>query len=296
MNCKDFHDIVDSYLSDELLIETNHEIMRHMETCANCADVIEARREIRGRLRNAVKSAPEYILDSDFDHKLMTRLRYESAHENRTARSSIFGLRIWAAAAGLLVAGMIGFGLYSNFGGKDSSQYLVSGFAEDSLVNIASGDHQNCAVSYDLDESPVPLVEAGAEFQGLDRVIEAESVKRLSGHTLVESHACTFKNVRFAHFVLSGPDDTISVLVAPTGKSAASQTQGVSEFKSSAYEISNFPVEQNTVFVISNRGTKWNRLATEAFERPIEQHFEKQLGVQTAMLTTLIPFPSSVGH
>ena len=68
MNCRDFRDIADSYLSDELLTETNHDMIRHMESCSGCRDLIGARREIRSRLKSAVIGASEYQLDANFDH------------------------------------------------------------------------------------------------------------------------------------------------------------------------------------------------------------------------------------
>ena len=33
MRCEDFREIADSFLSDELLVETNHEVVRHLEDC-----------------------------------------------------------------------------------------------------------------------------------------------------------------------------------------------------------------------------------------------------------------------
>ncbi len=57
MNCKDFKEIADSYLSNELLVETNHEILRHMESCPGCRGDLAALREFRQRLRVAVQNA-----------------------------------------------------------------------------------------------------------------------------------------------------------------------------------------------------------------------------------------------
>ena len=53
MNCRDVREIADSFLCEELLTETNHEILRHLDTCPSCRTEIDARRRLRGALRDA---------------------------------------------------------------------------------------------------------------------------------------------------------------------------------------------------------------------------------------------------
>ena len=36
MECRDVREMADSFLGEELLTETNHEILRHLETCPVC--------------------------------------------------------------------------------------------------------------------------------------------------------------------------------------------------------------------------------------------------------------------
>ena len=75
MNCKDFREIADSYLSDELLVETNHDVLRHLENCADCRCELAARRDLRERLREAVHSAPQSRINANFAVKLKNDLR-----------------------------------------------------------------------------------------------------------------------------------------------------------------------------------------------------------------------------
>ena len=49
MYCKEFKGIMDSYISDELLIETNHEVLRHLENCSDCRDELAERRNLKLR-------------------------------------------------------------------------------------------------------------------------------------------------------------------------------------------------------------------------------------------------------
>ena len=54
--CKRIRTQLDHYLSNELSVETNHEVMRHLEACAACAGELDARMRVRGFLRQAIES------------------------------------------------------------------------------------------------------------------------------------------------------------------------------------------------------------------------------------------------
>jgi anti-sigma factor RsiW len=53
MQCREVCDLLDSFLGQELMVETNHELMRHLETCPDCRGELEARRQLRTVLRRA---------------------------------------------------------------------------------------------------------------------------------------------------------------------------------------------------------------------------------------------------
>jgi len=59
MECRRFRDIADSYLSEELLVETNHEVLRHLESCPTCRAELAARRQVRRVLRSAFATSHE---------------------------------------------------------------------------------------------------------------------------------------------------------------------------------------------------------------------------------------------
>ena len=99
MNCRDFREFMDSYLSDELLTETNHDIIRHVEECPDCRAEIEARRHVRARLRSSVRSAPDFQIASGFLRGLEDSLRAESGSRSGKPWSLGFGSTWMAAAA-----------------------------------------------------------------------------------------------------------------------------------------------------------------------------------------------------
>ena len=75
MQCRDFRELADSYLDEELLVETSHEVLRHLEQCANCRHELAARREMRGQLRRSFIETPENQLPLGFEQRLHAHLR-----------------------------------------------------------------------------------------------------------------------------------------------------------------------------------------------------------------------------
>ena len=81
MNCRDVREVADSFLCEELLTETNHDILRHLDTCPSCRTEIDARRRLRGALRTAFNRAPELQPAGAFADRLRDQLRHEKAWE-----------------------------------------------------------------------------------------------------------------------------------------------------------------------------------------------------------------------
>src|SRR5688572_16386699 len=104
MQCREFREVADSYLSDELLVETNHDMITHLEACADCRRELGARRELRATLRTAFTKAEELRIDDRFSERLGRRL-----HEAATTEVTVFWRRRMriAIAACLLVATVI---------------------------------------------------------------------------------------------------------------------------------------------------------------------------------------------
>ena len=94
MNCRDVREVADSFLCEELLTETNHEILRHLDTCPLCRTEIDARRRLRGALRDAFNRAPELQASAEFRNRLRDQLREVSLHGARPGLSPADGSRL----------------------------------------------------------------------------------------------------------------------------------------------------------------------------------------------------------
>lgn len=90
MQCRDFREIACSFLDDELLVETNHEVIRHMETCADCRGELTARGAFRVKMRSAIAHAPGLEMTEDF----VTRLRAQLRTRTRQRRLSTIFMRV----------------------------------------------------------------------------------------------------------------------------------------------------------------------------------------------------------
>src|SRR5262245_20488749 len=99
MTCRDVREVADSFLCDELLTETNHDILRHLETCGPCRTEIDARRPLRRTLHDAFERAPDLLVRQEFIEQLRGDLREAAAHDRRSWMSS----RRWFAIAACVV-------------------------------------------------------------------------------------------------------------------------------------------------------------------------------------------------
>jgi anti-sigma factor RsiW len=250
MECSEFDDIADSYLSGELSVETNREVLRHLEGCDICRRELAARRELRARLRAAFHDDASFSVRPEFEERLRADLRSKALGRAR-AQPALFGrIGQWpvAIAASLLVA--LGIGLFTlqqrrnpqpppadvaatvrhaghpaadgKAGGSQSSpQHQTSpgvsrvGFE---LGEAAAGDHRDCAIKFNLAEDPIDLEEAGRKFDpafiNLASVVKTRSEDLTGQFEFIESHSCVFRGQRFAHLVLKHHGRVVSLLVA----------------------------------------------------------------------------------
>jgi len=99
--------MADSFLARELLTETNHEILRHLDACPVCRADVAGRRASRERVRRAFQNARELGPTPEFTRRLRTRLEKVARSSRARRRARFHGL--WALAATALLAVALGF-------------------------------------------------------------------------------------------------------------------------------------------------------------------------------------------
>jgi len=292
VRCRDFRQIADSYLSDELLTETNHEVINHLECCAECRRELAARRQLRFRLHATFAYADRLQIADEFANRLRGQLRALALRERKHSAPRLVA---WLAiAVCLMLAVAVAFTLRSMrnhpsnqqralaAGQPGSSENWGSGPGsspgppdEDSVLRAtmaeisgdAAGDHHNCAINFRLLEPPIPLEEAGLKYDtaylNLTGVVNNRLTQVSAGLQLVESHSCVFNSRRFAHIVLRDRGSLISLLVTdlshPAGPGIAA-TRTLSERGQPAmissqfegYQIVCFETAKHAVFIVSD--------------------------------------------
>ena len=254
MQCRDVRELADSFLADELLTETNHDMLRHLESCPACRTEIDGRRRLREALRAAVDRAPDLAPRPEFMARLRTDLR--AASGTAPARRRVVVRRWLALAATVVLAVAIGF-VY-RFRGADE------------LAKAAVGDHQNCALQFRLTEKPIPLEDAARRYGEMYRVVNdlppADIVMTAGTARVLERHACVYGGRRFAHLVLRYRGKLVSVMVT-----AADTRHRVALAPSviDGMTVTSFVAGHQVVFVAGDVSTTDLQALTDAIASPL---------------------------
>lgn len=289
MNCRDFREIIDSYLSDELLTETNHDVLRHMEDCADCRNVITARRKIRGHLKTAVLNAPQYQIGKNFTHNLQTQLKFEALKNQSNEIGSHFGFGSWiAVAAGLILTFTFGFFLLGDLGNKEmpvaaEDIYTTNQVPQNHLVNSAFGDHQFCAVRHDSAANVIKFYQTPAKYEKIGEVAMPQIKNILTGYELKEVHTCEYEKTKFTHLIVKKNNEILSVILTDENK-ADKLSKNFIYYSSKDYQMARFDVKDTAIFVVSDLNKSTNSQVAQALYEPLRKYLTDNKNPQIAEL------------
>jgi anti-sigma factor RsiW len=256
MECRDVREMADSFLSEQLLVETNHELLRHLETCPVCRAEIAARRALRERLRSAFVHAEDLRPRPDFAAELRTRLR--ASQPGITRRSLLQSW--WTLAAGVALAAGGGVFVRNSTGRSRLA----------TLAREAAGDHQNCAVKFTLAERPIGLEDAGRRYgapYGALATFEPPPV--VDGPLqLLERHACVYQGRRFGHVVFRYRGALTSLLVTDAQAPSAPELEPAGPGPA----IASLPAGRFVGFVVADLDRQHVLRLAQALSTPLSQH------------------------
>ncbi len=312
MQCRDFREVADSYLSDELLVETNHDVITHLEACADCRRELAARRELRTILRASFAKAEELQLPHEFASRLRSELRTAAMSGSTSLKMRP---RAWMIAAGLIVAITVGaITVWQRQRGQTKLQDADKRQSQNTapvkpsdvqpqkadigvdvnailarMSELAAGDHRDCAIGHRLPDKPIPLDEAGRKYDRAFLDLTKALVRRDDFNEemeLVMAHACVFRGHRFGHLVVRHRGRLVSLLVtrleASSGiatpkeklpKDAAAQVIACSTAE--GFQISCFRTAQYGVFVVSDLEEGENLAFARRLAPPVYEHIVK---------------------
>jgi len=222
MHCRDVRELADSFLSEQLLVETNHELLRHLDTCPNCRADVAARRALRDGLRTAFSRADDLQPRPEFAAELLATLRPSLAEIPSQPATEISRRSVlqswWALAAGLVLAA--GGGLVV----RNSNNRSRLG----ALAREAAGDHQNCAVKFSLAERPIQLEEAGRRYGAPYAALATFEPPAVDGSLeMLERHSCVYQGRRYGHIVFRYRGALTSLLVTNGTPPATPQVEAI---------------------------------------------------------------------
>jgi hypothetical protein len=203
MECWEVRRLADAFVTEQVSVETAEAIVAHLERCAACREDIDGLRRLRAATRAAFERARDLQPRPAFVEELASRVRSAAAAKGATRWSR----RGWLAAAASVLLGVT-----AGWGWREWSTARLS-----ALLTAAAGDHRNCALTFALEEPPIPLDEAARRFGGaygrLRNVGPSPSALPGGPITVIDRHSCVFDGRRFSHLVLRYKGELVSVLV-----------------------------------------------------------------------------------
>lgn len=293
MDCRELKAIMDSYISDELLVETNHDVLRHLESCPDCRREMSDRRALKLQIRHAIKNVAETQLDPIFAaraaaelREMALRPRFRDVLHPRILAVGLACLLIVALGGLILLDRLTQTGRTPDLSSNNSN---FAGLAEairvswSEMTSQAVGDHKNCAVEFHLLEKPVSLDQAaisyGAFNKDLDKTVTTTMKDLFKGDTpdsvqVVDAHSCLFEGRRFAHIVLKIKGRIVSVLVTDTDLPAGNDDIQTAHF-AGALNAAGFHLGHHAVFVVSELPDAENITIARSLAPVIRLHTEQ---------------------
>jgi|SRR5579871_5598954 len=272
---------MDVFLDCALTDPARNFVLMHLEQCADCAQELDARQRLRGRLRSAVRSleAPAY---------LETRVRAHIRQGERPFRW-ILNLATVVATAVVLAVLTVAY-RHGHLRMTQGSQeaYIASVSSQvGSLMRIGLGDHVHCAVFRKYPKNPPSMAQfaadMGSQYSGIIPIVR----ERVSGNfRLLIAHHCSYHGRRFVHLALGNDSALISVLITRKGNNEDFRVEeivpelseaGISIFHSDVqrFQIEAFESHDHMVYVISDLPATRNLELTENLAPALTSYLNK---------------------
>ena len=286
--CENIHGYIDAYLSNELLVETTHEVLKHLEHCSNCGQSLDSRQRVKDSLRRAVKLQ---LAPPGLETKIRARLREQS-----TASRFSWLSTPWAAAA--LCAALLIVGGITAIQVRNQS-------AAAKLLALGAADHIGCAIANH--QSPTPpdfaaVIDPQRMGPSYGRLAPAISSK-LAEFKFVDGHRCKVGGRIYPHLILerNGTLLSVSLLEKQPGETfprgilnGAKKLDGIGIYqgRQESYSVAGFETAKHMIFVSSAFGDEENLALARKIAAPtvdILKPLEARLTTPLQFLTLLLP-------
>jgi anti-sigma factor (TIGR02949 family) len=288
--CERIRHHFDAYLSNELLVETTSEVLRHLETCAACTQELEARTRVRDALRKAAGAQvpPE-------------ELRQSIHRQIRKMQPGLLGgslpLRMAVALAAIIVIVLAGVSI-EQWAGFERGKRMVA-----SVLEIGVADHVQCAIkghNYpEVAKSPAQLrTQLGPRYAGLLEVVQ----QKLPGFEVLEAHVCSIPASprKYVHFITRGRGTILSVILThrdgeqlPHGvqfRSGASESVNLYEAHLEGMNAAGFESKEYWGFVVSDLSRDATLQIASELAPPLKAALDSGAGFEARANLETLPF------
>lgn len=252
MRCAEFRAMAESYVAGELPVDTNHEVIAHLERCPDCRSELDARVALRQTLRRAFEQTATLAPAPEFVTGLRAALTVEAPH----TRSRFALSNTWLAlAAGIVLVVIVGWQFRSIDRLPDASSHLAA------LASHAAGDHRECALEHALAVAPISLEEAArrynAAYAGLRQIVDQSEPVRTGDIEVIAAHWCVLDGRPFAHVVVRRAGHVVSLLLTPVDQrevrpAEGAQTEAAMCPAAGGFNVACFDVRGHAGFVVSD--------------------------------------------
>jgi hypothetical protein len=270
--CERARKYLDSYIINELLVETNHEVLRHLEQCAACSADAEARTQLRGRVKAAVRAQQ---VPPELPALVRQRIRSE---ENRKQTLWSWARYPIATAATLAVCAVLVLEFRPErlpaLGDRPAQNAYIQKISASiaTVLKVGLGDHLHCSV-FRARSARVPEVkemekQLGPGYEGLLPAIRTAAPE---GYRIVMAHHCSYLKRPFVHLTLEKDGRLMSLVIArkEDGESfanipaAGAHEMPVYQQNAGRYQVAAFDAGRFLAYVISDLAPKDNLRVAE---------------------------------
>jgi hypothetical protein len=274
--CEKTRRYMDAYLSNELLVETNHEVLRHLESCPACTAELAVRSRLRSRLKAAVQAqtAPPHLpamVRGKLRNSQPVRWRFYAV---AAAAMMFVGAAIWIRPVGAPLPDVADRAAQTSY-----IQRVSANVAQ--VFKPGLGDHIHCALFRLYPSNPPDLREMetklGEEYKGLLPILGPAVPK---GYRVVMAHQCTYAGRHFIHLTMRKGSDVISLVITRKNPdesfrtlSPAANVAGIPVYQASAanYHVAGFESERYLAFIVSDLNNTANLEIATALAPAVHQ-------------------------
>jgi anti-sigma factor (TIGR02949 family) len=288
--CEKTRKYLDAYISNELMVETNYEVLRHIEGCPACAAEVDTRVRLRSRLKAAVNT-------QNVPPELQVRIREQIRTSRPGSWIHLGWLRAgWPRLAGATAAALVvAAGLWVNhsterlpaLADRPGQNTYISRVSANlaAILKVGLGDHIHCAIfrKYPKDPQAVEKMEAelGPAYAGLLPVVRAGVPE---GYKVIMAHQCSYDGRKFVHLTFEKDGGLLSLVVARRqtgesldGLSPTGAASGVRIYQSAAgrYQVAGFEAGNFFAYVVSELRDQENLQVVENVAPAVRQFLMK---------------------